>query len=265
VGSSTNSLTLTNLGYGNNGAANVSAPPVYLGSPSFTVTSGQLTNLVLNYSNSPTYFTNDPATPLPPGLSFQVALNPEYGTASPTFVASLAGTPVGTPGSSTNIKIVAVNAYSNNSPPFVSGTNTNTITIQFSGSLPPPYLSYSGWVGAWALSGMNTNRTADPDGDGFDNNKEYAFGGNPTVGTPALLAMAASNISFIALSNAMTNYAVQNTTNLSTGPWTNYTVTISNSPNQLEIPLPAYYQRQEFNVPVTPGTNNFYRVIFTNQ
>jgi hypothetical protein len=177
----------------------------------------------------------------------------------------LAGTPVGTPGSSTNIKIVAVNAYSNNSPPFVSGTNTNTITIQFSGSLPPPYLSYSGWVGAWALSGTNTNRTADPDGDGFDNNKEYAFGGNPTIGTPALLAMAASNISFIALSNAMTNYAVQNTTNLSTGPWTNYTVTISNSPNQLEIPLPAYYQRQEFNVPVTPGTNNFYRVIFTNQ
>jgi hypothetical protein len=268
VGSSTNSLTLTNLGYGNNGAANVSAPPVYLGSPSFTVTSGQLTNLVLNYSNSPTYFTNDPATPLPPGLSFQVALNPEYGTASPTFVASLAGTPVGTPGSSTNIKIVAVNAYSNNSPPFVSGTNTNTITIQFSGSLPPSYLSYSGWLGNYpTLSGTNTNPTADPDNDGFDNNDEYAFGGNPTNPTPYLINISGSNISYLGLTNnaVPSPYTVQNTTNLATGPWTNCAATVTNATNQLTIPLPAYYQRKEFTVPVTAGTNNFYRVIFSNQ
>jgi hypothetical protein len=231
------------------------------------VFSGQPTNLVLNYSNSPTWFTNDPTTPLPPGLSFQVSLNPAYGTASPTFIAALAGAPVGTPGTSTNIKVVAVNAYAANSPPFVSGTNTNTITINFSGSLPPSYLSYSGWVGAWALPPAISGGTADPDNDGFDNNDEYAFGGNPTNPTPYLLSISGSSISYLGLTNnaVPSPYTVQNTTNLATGPWTNYPTTVTNATNQLEIPLPTYYQRKEFTVPVTAGTNNFYRVIFSNQ
>lgn len=266
VGGSATNLTLTTPGYGSAGNANVNAPPVYLGPSSFTVTGGQPTNLVLNYSNSPTWFTNDPTTPLPPGLSFQVSLNPAYGTASPTFVASLGGTPVGTPGTSTNIKVVAVNAYNPASgPPFVSGTNTNTITINFSGSLPPSYLSYSGWVGAWALPPAISGGTADPDSDGFDNNDEYAFGGNPTNPTPYLLNISGSNISYIGLTNAGTNYTVQNRTNLATGTWTNYPFAPTNSSDQANIPLPAYYQRKQLTVPLTPGTNNFYRVIFTNQ
>jgi hypothetical protein len=264
VGGSATNLTLTTPGYGSAGNANVNAPPVYLGPSSFTVTGGQPANLVLNYSNSPTWFTNDPATPLPPGLAFQVSLNSAYGTDGPTFVASLAGTPVGTPGTSTNIKVVAVNAYAASGPPFLSGTNTNTITINFSGSLPPSYLIYSNWAAAWALSGSNTNPAADPDGDGFDNHEEYAFGGNPTNPTPSLLTISGTNISYLGLNDADPNYTVQNTTNLSTGPWTNYTTAVTNATNQLDIPLPDYYQRKEFTVPLTPGTNNFYRVIFTD-
>lgn len=62
-----------------------------------------------------------------------------------------------------------------------------------------------------------------------------------------------------------TNYTVQNTTNLVTGPWTNFLVTPTNSSDQANIPLPAYYQRKQLTVPLTPGTNNFYRVIFSNQ
>lgn len=267
VGGAVTNLTLTTPGFGNDNNNPVTAVPVYHGSSSFTVTSGQPTNLVLNYSNSPTWFTNDPSTPLPPGLSFQVALNPDYGTASPTFVASLGGTPVGTPGTSTNITILAVNAYSTNSPPFVSGTNTNTITINFSDQPSPSYLSYSGWVAAWALPSTITNPTADPDGDGFDNNDEYAFGGNPTNPTPYLINISGSNISYLGLTNnaVPSPYTVQNTTNLATGPWTNYATTVTNATNQLNIPLPSYYQRKEFTVPITSGTNNFYRVIFSNQ
>jgi hypothetical protein len=267
VGASATNLTLTTPGYGSDINNPVSAAPVYQGASSFTVTSGQPTNLVLNYSNSPTWFTNDPSTPLPPGLSFQVALNPDYGTASPTFVASLIGTPVGTPGTSTNITILAVNAYLTSSPPFVSGTNTNTITINFSGQPSPSYLSYSGWIAAWALPSAITNPTADPDNDGFDNNDEYAFGGNPTNPTPYLINISGSNISYLGLTNnaVPSPYTVQNTTNLATGPWTNYPTTVTNATNQLEIPLPTYYQRKEFTVPVTAGTNNFYRVIFSNQ
>lgn len=130
---------------------------------------------------------------------------------------------------------------------------------------PPSYLSYSNWLGAWPLSGTNTNTTADPDGDGFDNNAEYAFGGNPTNSTPYLLSISGSNISYLSLTNAGSNYTVQNTTNLSTGPWTNYTAVLSNSTNQLDIPLSTHYERREFSVPVTSGTNNFYRLIFSNQ
>jgi hypothetical protein len=40
---------------------------------------------------------------------------------------------------------------------------------------------------------------------------------------------------------------------------------VTNATNQLNIPLPSYYQRKEFTVPITAGTNNFYRVIFSNQ
>jgi hypothetical protein len=131
----------------------------------------------------------------------------------------------------------------------------------------PEYLTYSNWVAAWLLTGSNTNPTADPDNDGFDNNDEYAFGGNPTNPTPYLINISGSNISYLGLTNnaVPSPYTVQNTTNLATGPWTNYPTTVTNATNQLEIPLPTYYQRKEFTVPITVGTNNFYRVIFSNQ
>jgi hypothetical protein len=266
IGSSTTPMRITNAGQVNPLSAGVSNPPSYQGPSSLTVTSGQFTNLVLDYTNSPTYFANDPSTPLPSGLSFQVALNPmilQGQAASPPFIVSLAGTPVGTPGTSTNITILAVNAYVTNSA-WAAGTNTNTITINFSGGAPD-YLSYSGWVGAWALPPAISGSAADPDNDGFDNSDEYAFGGNPTNPTPYLLNISGSNISYLGLTNAGTNYTVQNTTNLSTGPWTNYLVTPTNSSDQSNIPLPAYYQRKQLTVPLIPGTNNFYRVIFSNQ
>ncbi len=157
------------------------------------------------------------------------------------------------------VQIRAVNiAGSGAASATVSGTPTGA---------PPSFLSYSGWAGAWALSGPNTNPTADPDGDGFDNNEEYAFGGNPTNPTAYLINITGSNISYLGLTNnaVPSPYTVQNTTNLATGPWTNYATTVTNATNQLNIPLPAYYHRKEFTVPSTAGTNNFYRVIFSNQ
>jgi T5SS/PEP-CTERM-associated repeat protein/autotransporter-associated beta strand protein len=130
---------------------------------------------------------------------------------------------------------------------------------------------YVDWTHSYGLDpASSTGATAgtpaaDPDGDGFDNNEEYAFGGNPTNGTPALLVMASSNISFIGLKSAPSGYIVQNTTNLSTGPWTNYPVVLSNTAPPFPIPQPDSYQGMGFTVPLTPGTNNFYRVIFSNQ
>jgi hypothetical protein len=57
--------------------------------------------------------------------------------------------------------------------------------------------------------------------------------------------------------NAVT-YAVQFTTNLATGPWTDATVTISNSANQGGISQPNNYVRKEFVVPATAA--EFYRI-----
>ena len=238
-----------------NSSTNTNAPVPY-GVTTFNATNNQVFSNALFYSNTPSYWE---ATGLPAGLALSVDLNPE-GT---DVQASIVGTPTSGSGTMT-ATIYAVNVLRSSSPyNSLPATNTNTITFNF-GAPPPSYLSYSGWVGAWALSPAISGQTADPDNDGFDNSEEYAFGGNPTNPTPYLLNISGSNISYLGLTNA-TNYTVQNTTNLSTGPWTNYLVTPTNSSDQANIPLPAYYQRKQLTVPLTPGTNNFYRVIFSNQ
>ncbi len=145
-----------------------------------------------------------------------------------------------------------------------NGANHFTVTSLGSGQ-------YYDWTTHYGLdplvtAGPNAGApTADPDNDSFDNSSEYAFGGNPTNATPYLINISGANISYLALTNANANYTVLNTTNLATGPWTNYATTVTNATNQLNIPLPASYQRKEFTVPITAGTNNFYRVIFSNQ
>ena len=250
-------LTLEHSGSYPNSSTNTNAPVPY-GVTTFNATNNQVFSNALFYSNTPSYWE---ATGLPAGLALSVDLNPE-GT---DVQASIVGTPTNGSGTMT-ATIAAVNVLKSelpyNSHP---ATNISTITFDF-GAPPPTFLTYSNWLTNYSsLTGTNTNGTADPDGDGFINNVEYAFGGNPTVGTPALLVMASSNISFIALSNAASNYTVQNTTNLSTGPWTNYSVPLSNTAPPFPIPLPASYQGMGFTVPLTPGTNNFYRVIFSNQ
>ena len=248
--------TLTALGAASNA-------PVLYGSNSFSVSTNAYTNLVVTYSNGPTYFA---LSGLPSGMTntLTISTKPDsvgHGMLDGEFALSVYGTPT-TPGTYT-VTSTAVNVVTNLGVA-AAMTNITNFTITVAGAAPS-YLSYSGWIGAWALSGSNTNTTADPDNDGFDNNDEYAFGGNPTNPTPYLLNISGSNISYIGLTNAGTNYTVQNTTNLSTGPWTNYTATVTNATNQLNIPLPSYYQRKEFTVPITAGTNNFYRVIFSNQ
>ena len=135
----------------------------------------------------------------------------------------------------------------------------------------PSFLTYSNWLTNYpSITGTNTNAAADPDGDGFINGNEYAFGGDPTVGTPALLSAASSPsnavVSFIALSNAASNYTVLSTTNLATSnSWSNYDATVTNAAPPFSIPLPDYYLGRSFTVPITPGTNRFFKVVFTNQ
>ena len=152
-------------------------------------------------------------------------------------------------------------------PPLDSGlqasfaASNSTVTVQSVGG-------YSSWASYWTTNAglVDTNGTADPDADGFVNNMEYAFDGNPTVGTPSLLSAAASGtnvvISFVGLidTNAV-SYTVQSATNLSTGPWTNNTAAttaITVSGDQTGVLLTNDYVRKEFSV--SKGANTFYRV-----
>jgi autotransporter-associated beta strand protein len=158
---------------------------------------------------------------------------------------------------------------------------TNGVTYQFSQSTgllsvasSAPVSAYNSWLtnypGITNFPGgtSNTNGNADPDDDGFDNDMEFAFDGNPTVGTAALLTATRSGsnavFNFVASTNtSAVSYAVQSTTNLSTGPWADdigVTASITNSANQTNpaILLAPDYVRREFSLPAT--NKSFYRV-----
>jgi hypothetical protein len=133
---------------------------------------------------------------------------------------------------------------------------------------------YSGWLTNYPTL-SNTNGTADPDGDGFNNNMESCFDGDPTVGSPALLTSALGSngskiFSFIASTNtAQVTYTVQSTAKL-TNAWTNNivaTLAISNSTNQTGVLLPSLYKRKEFWNGPDENLGYFYRVqaTFSNQ
>ncbi len=126
---------------------------------------------------------------------------------------------------------------------------------------PPPTNPFAIWLTNYpSLTGTNALPAADPDADGFDNQEEFAFGGDPTKGSPALLQATKvgtnANISFITDTNALT-YQVQGRTNLATPSWTNVVVTISNAPDQSGVLLTNYTRRQ-FTVPASGRT--FFRV-----
>ena len=147
---------------------------------------------------------------------------------------------------------------------YVFSQSNGVLSVQTAAS-PSPYNS---WVSYWQSlypSFTNSGGTDDPDGDLFDNNEEFAFDGNPMIGTGALLTVtrvgANAIFNYVALTNTNSaTYVVQNTTNLSTSPWTNSSVTISDSINQTNpvISQTNLYKRKEFVVPAT--NNKFYRV-----
>jgi autotransporter-associated beta strand protein len=145
---------------------------------------------------------------------------------------------------------------------YVFAQSNSVLSVQSTGSVTP----YNAWVAYW--QGVNpgftdTAGTANPDGDPFNNNLEFAFDGNPTIGTGALLTATkvGTNAVFNYVAQTNTNavtYQVQNTINLSAGPWSNSVVTISNSANQSGISQTNDYVRKEFVVPAT--NSDFYRV-----
>lgn len=151
--------------------------------------------------------------------------------------------------------------YTNLASGFSGTFQTNATQLQFvvtsSGS------PYNNWLTNYpTLTGTNTNTTADPDGDGFDNFTEFAFDGNPAVGSPAFARAAAAGtnatFTFVARLDSLANYVVMSTTNLSTGPWTTNAVTVTNAADQSGVLLTNDYVRRAFTVPVS--SREFFRI-----
>lgn len=138
-------------------------------------------------------------------------------------------------------------------------------TIQFSNEPFPVFDPYTQWLANYP-SLAETNKFADPDGDGFNNGTEFAYDGNPTVGTPAFLRIArtASNavVSFVAHNSLFPDsYVVLSSTNLVTASFaTNVSATgsIVDSPDQSGLLLSNIYTRKQFTVPLS--AKEFFRV-----
>jgi len=126
------------------------------------------------------------------------------------------------------------------------------------------YAARSSWAASYGLDPATTGApTADPDGDGYDNSLEFAFGTNPTVGTPALLSATRSganiSVTFVRLiGSASASYTVQTSGNLSAGPWTPTGITPTTAGID-QTGVPAGYERVGFTALATGTT--FYRVV----
>lgn len=120
---------------------------------------------------------------------------------------------------------------------------------------------YQAWVQLFGLSGNNTNTTADPDRDGFNNILEFGFGTPPDVPNTSLLSTAASGANLIVtyFARTITNeatYTFQSSTNLAT-PWAaDPAISVSNGP--ITPTPPTNYTLKQFTVPASG--NKFFRI-----
>lgn len=184
----------------------------------------------------------------------------EVSTDGTSYNASLSLTPSGGVVASTTVYVRLTGAAVGSFPGNVSfaSTGASTQSVPVTGSVVSLYDS---WASGYGLSGTNAATTADPDLDGFNNNSEYCFDGNPTNSTPYLFKVTPSSTNAVfnwIQRNSGVSYEVQTNstlTNVWTGP---AAVTISNSANQSGVLLPADYMRKEFIVPASG--KNFYRV-----
>jgi autotransporter-associated beta strand protein len=229
------------LAPGNSSAAPIAASGAFVLEPGSTATM-QIDNLA-NYDR----VTSSTSSAL--GGTVNVNFTPSAGSFQ-LFSGTVSGSPTLVVPTLTNANLVWVTN---------SFATTGAVSISNTQSAATPY---GNWLTNYPTL-ANTNGTADPDSDGFDNNTEFAFDGNPTVGTPAFVTASNSGgqitVSFVALRTNTSGYSVLSTTNLVTGPWsTNTSVTVTNAADQTGVLLPNDYVRRSFTSPVNSA--NFFRI-----
>lgn len=140
-------------------------------------------------------------------------------------------------------------------------TVNNAGELTFTAAGPAQLTPYQAWVQFYNLTGANTNTTADPDQDGFNNTLEFGFGTPPNAPNGSLLTTTASGANLVVtyLARTTTNeatYTFQSSTNLAT-PWAaDPGINATNGP---ATPTPpANYTRRQFTVPASGS--KFFRI-----
>jgi hypothetical protein len=142
-------------------------------------------------------------------------------------------------------------------------TNYNSLTFTVVVTVGGSGSAYDTWADDYGLDPAgNGAPTADPDGDGFSNAQEYAFGTSPIAATAALLTTTSSggNLVVAWLERSDVTYNVQSTTNLATTAFANDGA-VNVEAGAVEPAPPAGYTRKQFSVPATGS--KFYRVTAT--
>ena len=178
---------------------------------------------VINYAISPE---------LPPGLAIDASTGVISGTPSAAAASAV-------------YTVTASNA---------GGSTTAEVTIEVVDN------AYNNWAAGYSLDpATNGAPGADPDGDGFLNSSEFAFGTNPTTGNPALVRTSTVGgqvvMSWLQRIDSSSAYTVQETSDLALGPWTTSPATVQ--PGTGSTPPAGYEWKQ---ISVTPAGKKFYRV-----
>lgn len=119
------------------------------------------------------------------------------------------------------------------------------------------------WAASYNLTGAARLQAADPDGDGFSNAQEFAFGTNPTVPNFKLFEMAENSgqlvVTFLwRLDPADAMYDIRSSTDL-TAPFVNGTgMTVYGVSDQSSLPS-ANYERTSVRLPIS-GARGFIRM-----
>ena len=120
--------------------------------------------------------------------------------------------------------------------------------------------SYQDWADSHELDPLGDGApSADPDGDSFTNEQEYAFGGTPTEGDRSLMNTESSSgtVRVTWLERSGVTYTPQSTANLAATPF-GPDAGISVVAGPIEPAPPAGYTRKQFTVTATG--NKFFRV-----
>jgi len=153
------------------------------------------------------------------------------------------------------------------SPSTVPTYGTNSYTVMFTPTDATNFNSIFGsavvyakrtidsWGALFGLSGPNISSTADPDGDGWNNAQEYAFGLTPNLAGGESVKISPNGGKIVFLQRSEVTYTVKSATNLNSGFSGTLTPTKSNpQPDG----LPSEYEQYEVTFP--GGNSGFLRV-----